>query len=170
MIFHFSGCCSRGQKVSTRSRATSSAMPSAYRSGPCLRARSGESRRSFRAACSSRRRIRAGVCGPRSFALRRLSARFRCGGRSASDSMGTPSVMPRRYIRALTRSPPNTRIRSSSSERKKREEPGSPWRPARPRKLVVDAARFVPFGAENVQAAEGDDFIVLARHCLANWS
>ena len=40
---------------------------------------------------------------------------------------------PARYIRAFTRSPPKMRSRSSSSDRKKRDEPGSPWRPARPR-------------------------------------
>src|SRR4029450_8461742 len=31
------------------------------------------------------------------------------------------------------RSPANRRTRSSSAERKKRDSPGSPWRPARPR-------------------------------------
>ncbi len=48
-------------------------------------------------------------------------------------SMASPSCMPSRVRTAETHSPANLRIRSSSSERKKRDEPGSPWRPARPR-------------------------------------
>ena len=48
-------------------------------------------------------------------------------------SMASPSCMPSRVSTAETHSPANLRIRSSSSERKNREEPGSPWRPARPR-------------------------------------
>ncbi len=49
------------------------------------------------------------------------------------DSIGTPSVMPSRNISGFTFSPPKIRIKSSSSDRKNRDEPGSPWRPARPR-------------------------------------
>ena len=59
------------------------------------------------------------------------------------------------------RSPPKIRSRSSCSERLNRELPGSPWRPARPAELVVDAPRFVPLGAGDVQAAERDDLVVL---------
>ena len=33
-------------------------------------------------------------------------------------------------------------------------------------KLVIDAAGFVAFGAENVQAAEGDDFVALGAALL----
>ena len=60
----------------------------------------------------------------------------------------------------MTRSPPKTRSRSSSSERKKREEPGIALAAGAPAKLVVDAPGLVAFGAEDVQAAEGDHFIV----------
>ena len=80
--------------------------------------------------------------------------------------MGTPSVMPRRYISALTRSPPKMRSRSSSSERKKREEPGIALAAGAPAKLVVDAPRFVALGAQNVQAAQRDDFVVLGAALL----
>ncbi len=52
------------------------------------------------------------------------------------------------------RSPANRRTRSSSAERKKRDSPGSPWRPAAAAQLVVDAPRLVALGAEDVQAAE----------------
>ena len=45
------------------------------------------------------------------------------------------------------RSPANRRTRSSSAERKKRDSPGSPWRPARPRSWLSmrrDSWRSVP--------------------------
>ena len=45
------------------------------------------------------------------------------------------------------RSPANSRTRSSSAERKKRDSPGSPWRPARPRSWLSmrrDSWRSVP--------------------------
>ena len=48
-------------------------------------------------------------------------------------SMASPSCMPSRVSTAETHSPANLRIRSSSSDRKNRDEPGSPCRPARPR-------------------------------------
>ncbi len=56
--------------------------------------------------------------------IRRLTIRL---------SIASPSSMPSRVRTAETHSPANFRIRSSSSERKNRDEPGSPWRPARPR-------------------------------------
>ena len=62
-------------------------------------------------------------------------------------SMGTPSSMPRRWSRVLTHSRAKMRMRSSSRERKKREAPGSPWRPARPRSWLStrrDSWRSVP--------------------------
>ncbi len=45
----------------------------------------------------------------------------------------SPSLSPMRSIMAAMRPEPNRRIRSSSSETKNCDEPGSPWRPARPR-------------------------------------
>ena len=63
------------------------------------------------------------------------------------DSIGTPSSMPRRCIRPWMRSAPKMRSRSSSSDRKKRDEPGSPWRPERPRSWLSmrrDSWRSVP--------------------------
>ena len=53
------------------------------------------------------------------------------------------------------------RIRSSSSERKKRDRAGVALASGAPAKLVVDAARFVALGADDVQAAGADDFLVL---------
>ena len=44
----------------------------------------------------------------------------------------SPSFNPILSINLAIRSEPNFRIKSSSSETKKREEPGSPCRPARP--------------------------------------
>ena len=52
------------------------------------------------------------------------------------------------------------RIRLSSMDRKKREDPGSPCRPERPRSWVVDAPALVPFGADDVQATGFDHLIV----------
>ena len=49
------------------------------------------------------------------------------------DSSGMPSFMPLARRNPRTQSLAKIRIRSSSSERKKRELPGSPWRPDRPR-------------------------------------
>ena len=60
-------------------------------------------------------------CAP---SMRRLTMRL---------SMASPSCMPRRVSMFLTHSPAKIRIRSSSSDRKKRLVPGSPWRPQRPR-------------------------------------
>ena len=90
-------------------------------------------RRPPRAACSLHRRIPAGACGPRSSApppllapsmrrvimLRSQSARLRPCPSSAA------AFRPIRFAKI--------RIRSSSSDRKKLDDPGSPWRPARPR-------------------------------------
>jgi hypothetical protein len=62
-------------------------------------------------------------------------------------SMGTSSSIPSRSIRPVMRSAPKMRIRSSSSDRKKCELPGSPWRPARPRSWLSmrrDSWRSVP--------------------------
>jgi hypothetical protein len=42
------------------------------------------------------------------------------------DSIGCSSVKPKRSITLVKRSPPKRRITSSSSEMKKRDEPGSP--------------------------------------------
>ena len=62
-------------------------------------------------------------------------------------SMGSPSSMPSVSISLAMRSDAKMRIRSSSRDRKKREEPGSPWRPARPRSWLSmrrDSCRSVP--------------------------
>ena len=48
-------------------------------------------------------------------------------------SIASPSWRPRRSIQGLMRSEPKMRSRSSSRERKNWLEPGSPWRPERPR-------------------------------------
>jgi hypothetical protein len=53
-------------------------------------------------------------------------------------------------------SPAKIRIRSSSSERKKREEPARA-----PAQLIVDASRLVTLRAEYVQAAAAHDILVL---------
>ncbi len=48
-------------------------------------------------------------------------------------SIACPRSMPRPVRIFFTHSPAKIRIKSSSSERKKRLLPGSPWRPQRPR-------------------------------------
>ena len=58
------------------------------------------------------------------FSIARVSMRF---------SIASPSSTPRRSHHCLTRSASKIRSRSSSSERKNWLEPGSPWRPERPR-------------------------------------
>src|SRR5579883_2119640 len=55
--------------------------------------------------------------------------------------------MPSRSMRFCIRSPPKMRSRSSCRERKKRDAPGSPWRPARPRNWLSmrrESCRSVP--------------------------
>src|ERR1700748_2739835 len=47
--------------------------------------------------------------------------------------MASPSLRPSRVSMVSSRSEPKMRIRSSSSDRKNFERPGSPWRPERPR-------------------------------------
>ena len=51
------------------------------------------------------------------------------------------------------RSDPKMRIRSSCSDRKNFEAPGSPWRPETAAQLIVDAAALMPLGADDIQAA-----------------
>ena len=91
--------------------------PRPRRDGSCPRESRGAARRCSRAACSSRRRTRAGVCGPRSSAPRPASARARSPCVTMPCSIGTPSSMPRRCISPEMRSDPKMRIRSSSSDR-----------------------------------------------------
>ena len=55
------------------------------------------------------------------------------------------------------------RIRSSSSDRKKREAPGSPWRPARPRSWLSMRRRLVALGADDVEPAGRQHLLVLLR-------
>ena len=47
--------------------------------------------------------------------------------------IASPSFRPSRVSMLSSRSEPKIRIRSSSSDRKNFERPGSPWRPERPR-------------------------------------
>ena len=61
--------------------------------------------------------------------------------------MTSPSSAPLLSIHRAIRSDPKSRIRSSSSERKKIDWPGSPWRPERPRSwrsMRRDSCRSVP--------------------------
>ncbi len=67
-------------------------------------------------------------------------------------SMGWSSGRAR-SITQLTAPVANSRISSSSSDRKNLDSPGSPWRPERPAQLVVDAAGLVALRAEHVEAA-----------------
>ena len=78
------------------------------------------------------------------------------------DSIGTSSSMPRRSMRFCMRSPPKMRSRSSCRERIEARTAGIALAAGAAAKLVIDAARFVPLGADDVQAAERDHFIVLA--------
>ena len=70
-------------------------------------------------------------------------------------------VMPSFSIMGAMRSEPKRRITSSSRLMKNCVEPGSPWRPARAAQLVVDAAALVALGADDVQAAQRHDALVL---------
>ena len=76
------------------------------------------------------------------------------------DSIGTSSSMPSRSMSFCMRSPPKMRSRSSCRERKKREAAGVALASGAAAKLVVDAARLVPLGAQDVQAAQRDDLVV----------
>ncbi len=58
------------------------------------------------------------------------------------------------------------RSRSSSSDRKNRDEPGIALAAGAAAKLIVDAARLVALGAQDVQAAHGDHFVMLASALL----
>ena len=53
------------------------------------------------------------------------------------------------------------RIRSSSSDRKNLDRPGSPWRPERPRSWLSIRRELVALGAEHVEAAGGDHLLLL---------
>ena len=68
----------------------------------------------------------------------------------------------------FTRSPPKMRIKSSSSDRKNREDPGSPWRPARPRNWLSmrrASCRSVPRMCRPPSATTSS---CSALHCSAN--
>ena len=76
-------------------------------------------------------------------------------------SMGTPSSMPRRWSSVLTHSRAKMRMRSSSSERIEAGGAGVALAAGAAAELVIDAAGFVALGAEDVEAAGGDDGVVL---------
>ena len=59
-------------------------------------------------------------------------------------------------IRAERCASDRLRVRDRSAR-----NPGSPWRPARPRSWLSMRLRLVPLGAENVQTAQPDDLVVL---------
>ncbi len=76
---------------------------------------------------------------------------LRCDFSMALDtmrcSMASPFSIPSFCIKPLIRSGAKIRSKLSSNDKKKREEPGSPWRPARPRSWLSirrDSWRSVP--------------------------
>ena len=77
-------------------------------------------------------------------------------------SMGTPSSMPILSSRPLMRSEPKMRIRSSSQRKVEARRARVALAAGAAAELVVDAARFVPFGGEDVQPAERHDALALA--------
>ena len=60
------------------------------------------------------------------------------------------------------------RIRSSCSDRKNFERPGSPWRPERPLSWLSMRRQFMALGGEHVEAAGGDRLFLQALHVLAD--
>ena len=69
--------------------------------------------------------------------------------------MASPSFMPSVDSTLSSRSDPKMRIRSSSSDRKKRRPPRVTLTARPAAQLVVDAAAFVAFGGQHEQAACG---------------
>ena len=67
--------------------------------------------------------------------------------------MASPSLRPSRVSMVSSRSDPKIRIRSSSSDRKNFERPGSPWRPERPRSWLSMRRDFMALGADDVEPA-----------------
>ena len=132
-------------------------------SGPAPPAAAGAVRIQPRAACSSRRRTQAGVCGLRSSALPPPSAPPSIRFEIIRDSIGTPSSMPI-FCRSVD---PLPRENAHQVVFKRQIKP----RCARialasraPAKLVVDAPRLVPLRADNVQSAgRHDRFVILGR-------
>ena len=76
-------------------------------------------------------------------------------------SMGSSSFMPSVSISLAMRSAPKMRIRSSSRDRKKMRGARVALAAGAAAQLVVDAARLVALGAEDVEAARGDHLVVL---------
>jgi hypothetical protein len=60
------------------------------------------------------------------------------------------------------------RIRSSSSDRKNLECPGSPCRPGAAAQLVVDPPALVPLGAQHEQPARRQRLLLQPRHLGAD--
>ena len=75
------------------------------------------------------------------------------------DSIGMPSVHSKAIHQRLHAFPPKMRIRSSSSDRKNRDEPGSPCGLARPRNWL-SMRRASSLCSQDMQAAHRDDFVV----------
>ena len=67
-------------------------------------------------------------------------------------------------------SDPKMRMRSSSSERKKRERPGSPWRPERPRSWLSMRRALMALGAEHEEAAGGERLFLQPRDLRADFA
>ena len=78
-------------------------------------------------------------------------------------SMTSPSFIPIIFMSPWIRSDPKMRMRSSSRDRKKIEEPGVALPAGAAAELVVDAARLVALGADDVEPAEADHLLVLLR-------
>ena len=90
---------------------------------------------------------------------------FDAAARSCALSIGTPSSMPRRCSRVETHSPREDAHQVVFEREIEARGAGIALAAGAAAKLVVDAAGFVPLGAEDVQAAGGDDFVVLGFGC-----
>ena len=112
-----------------------------------LRAARGAARRCSRAACSSRRRTRAGACGREKFCASTCFCARSMALVTIPCSIGTPSSMPRRCIRPGDAVGPEDAHQVVFERQIEARRAGVALAAGAAAQLVVDAARLVALGA-----------------------
>ncbi len=155
-----SGSCSRFIYWSSNRRGSPARSIEGSRGDRVAPSIDGAAYRSSRAACSSRRRIRAGVCAFRSCEPSTVFCAASIRFETIFDSIATPFSIPSRCINRLDLVAGEDAHQIVFERKEEARRARIALASGASAKLIVDAARFVTFSAEDVQAAESDYFLV----------